>query len=106
MREVLGSSPGRAMCFFSCDIRWPVWGSVLGLRAAKGLSHRYQHGSEQFRGRIYLSREKMSQVECSHNMREVLGLIPGRAKCLFLPCDIYLKIFTKAKDTVNVYGLS
>ena len=26
MREVLGSDPGRAMCFFlSCDIWWPVW---------------------------------------------------------------------------------
>ena len=69
MREVLGSSPGQAMCFFPCDIRWPVWGSVLGLRAAKGLSHRFQHGSEQFRGRIYLSREKVSQVDGSHSMR-------------------------------------
>ena len=73
-----------------CDIRWPVWGSVLGLQAAKGLSHRYQHGSEQFWGRIYLNREKLSQVECSHSMREVLGSIPGRAKCLFLPCDTYI----------------
>ena len=26
MREVLGSSPGRAMCFFlPCDIWWPMW---------------------------------------------------------------------------------
>ena len=26
VREVLGSSPGRAMCFFlPCDIWWPVW---------------------------------------------------------------------------------
>ena len=26
LREVLGSSPGRAMCFFlQCDIWWPVW---------------------------------------------------------------------------------
>ena len=26
MREVLGSSPGRAMCcFLPCDIWWPIW---------------------------------------------------------------------------------
>ena len=28
-------------------------GSVLGLRAAKGLSYWFWHGSEQIRGRIY-----------------------------------------------------
>ena len=92
MREVLGSSPGRAMCFFLpcdiychgstgwlgssvvrvlawcarghgfesrsghvlfppiCDIWWPEWGSVLGLRAAKGLSRRFRHGSDQIQG--------------------------------------------------------
>ena len=27
-------------------------GSVLGLRAAKGLSRRFRHGSEQIRGRM------------------------------------------------------
>ena len=53
MREVLGSSPGRTVCiFFPCDIWWPVWGSVLGLRAEKGLSRRFRQGSEQIRGRI------------------------------------------------------
>ena len=27
MREILGLSLGRAMCFFlPCDIYWPVWG--------------------------------------------------------------------------------
>ena len=34
-------------------------GSVLGLRAAKRLSRRFRHGSEQIRGRIYLSRGKL-----------------------------------------------
>ena len=49
MREVLGSSPGQVMCFFS-----PVTfgGSVLRLQAAKGLSRRFQHGTEQIPGRI------------------------------------------------------
>ena len=37
-------------------------GSVLGLRAAKGLSCRYRHSSEQIRGRLYLSRGELSQV--------------------------------------------
>ena len=41
VQEVLSSRPGRAQC-----------GSVLGLRAAKGLSLRFRHGSEQIRGRI------------------------------------------------------
>ena len=26
--------------------------------------------------------------ECSHGLREVLGLSPGQAMCFFLPCDI------------------
>ena len=36
LQEVLGSSPGRAMCFFP----------VLGLQAAKELSRWVRHGSE------------------------------------------------------------
>ena len=31
--------------------------------------------------------------ECSHGMREVLGSSPGRAMCLFLPCDITNSVF-------------
>ena len=27
--------------------------------------------------------------ECSHSLREVLGSSPGRAMCVFLPCDNY-----------------
>ena len=27
--------------------------------------------------------------ECSHGLREVLGSSPGRAMCIFLPCDIW-----------------
>ena len=27
--------------------------------------------------------------ECSHGMREVLGLRPGRAMCFYLSCDIW-----------------
>ena len=51
MREVLGVPVGP--CAFP-----PLWhlvaqcGSVLGLRAAKRLSRRFRHGSEQIRGRI------------------------------------------------------
>ena len=31
LREVLGSSPGRAMCLCpSCDIWWPLWGWIIG----------------------------------------------------------------------------
>ena len=54
-------SPGRAMCFSPLLVRHLVaqCGSVLGLRAAKGLSRRYRHCSEQIRRRIYLSRGKI-----------------------------------------------
>ena len=92
MREVLGSSPSRAMCFFP-----PLWhlvaqcGSILGLRAAKGLSRRFRADSgtnlikqgENVAGRPCGSVAQWS--EYSHGMREVLGSSPGRAMCFFPP---------------------
>ena len=51
-------------CAFSSPVTFGgQCGSVLGLRAAKGLSRQYRHGSEQIRGRIYLSRGKLLQVD-------------------------------------------
>ena len=52
LREVLGSSPGRAMCFHPPVTFGGQCGSVLGLRVAKRLSRRFRHGSGQIRGRI------------------------------------------------------
>ena len=50
-------------CAFSFTVTFGgQGGSLLGLRTAKGLSRRFRHGSEQIRGRILLSREKLSQV--------------------------------------------
>ena len=50
MREALGSV---GPCAFSYPVTFgDQCGSVLGLRAAKGLSHRFRHGSERIRGRI------------------------------------------------------
>ena len=53
----------------------------------------YLHGSEQIRGRIYLSRGichgSIVWLECSHGMGELLGSSPGRAICFFLLCAIY-----------------
>ena len=37
-------------------------GSMLGLGAAKGLSHQFRHGCEQIWGRILLSEGKLSRV--------------------------------------------
>ena len=89
MREVLGSSPGRAMCFFlPCEIWWPVW---VRARAAssKGtvssVSDRIKQG-EIVTGRPCGSVAQWS--ECSHGMREFLGLSPGWTMCFFLPCEI------------------
>ena len=51
-------------CAFSAPVTFGGQsGSVLGLRAAKGLSRQYRHVSEQIRGRIYLSRGELSQVD-------------------------------------------
>ena len=103
LREVLGSSPGRAMCFHPPVTFGGQCGSVLGLRVAKRLSRRFRHGSGQIRGRradsgtnlikqgeIVTGRPCGSVAqwsECSHGMREALSSSPGRAMCFFLPCD-------------------
>ena len=98
MREVLGSSPGRAMCFFlPCDIWWPVWvharaASSIGTVSSVPAWFRVDSGmnlikqGEIVTGRLCGSVAQWS--ECSHSMREVLGSSPGRAMCFFLPCDI------------------
>ena len=76
-------------------------GSVLGLRAAKGLSRRFQHGSSMSdsgtnlikQGEIVTVRScgpKAQWSNYSHGLRGVLGSSPGRAMCFFLPCDSYI----------------
>ena len=99
MWEVLGSSPGRAMCFFlPCDIWWPVWvcawaasskGAVWSVQAwfrADFETNLIKQG-EIVTGRPCCSVAQWS--ECWHGMREVLGSSPGRAMWFFLPCDTY-----------------
>ena len=108
MREVLGLSPGRAMCFFlPCDIWWPRWvraraasskGTVLSVPAW----FRADSGTNLIKqGEIVTGRPCGSVFqwsECSHGVREVLGSSPGRAMCFFLPCDI-----TEPRHEVNVH---
>ena len=98
MREVLGLNPGRAMCFFlPCDIP-PLWhlvaqcGSVLGLRAAKGLSRRFRHGSEQGTNLI-----KQGKIVTGRPW-EILGSSPGRAMC-FSPPTLATKCHRGGKST-------
>ena len=97
MREVLGSSPGRAMCFFlPCDIWWPVWVRAWAARSKGTVSSvpawfREDSGTNLIKqGEIVTGRPCGSEAqwsECSHGLREVLGSSPGRAMCFFLPCD-------------------
>ena len=95
MREVLGSSPGWAVCFFlSCDIWWPVWvhalaasskGTVSSVPAwfqADSGTNLIKQG-EIVTGRLCGSVAQWS--ESSHGMREVLGSSPGQAMCFFPP---------------------
>ena len=96
MREVLGSSPGRSMCFFlPCDIWWSVW--VRGRAASsKGtvssIPAWFRADSETNlikQGEIVTGRPCGSVAQWSHGMRKVLGSSPGRAICFVLPCDTY-----------------
>ena len=79
MREVLGSSPGWAVCFFlPCDIysSVPAW-----FRADSGTNLIKQ--GEVVTGRPCGSVAQWS--ECSRGMREVLGSSPGSGRVLFPP---------------------
>ena len=74
-------------------------GGVLGLRAAKGLSRRFRHGSEQIRGRILLSRGKLSQVDrhAEKYSRRLFGwtetcILPGFHGNLFLELDATVNV--------------
>ena len=99
MREVLGSSPGRAMCFFlPCDIWWPVWvcARAASSKGTVSLVHAwFREDSETNlikQGEIVTGRPCGSVVqwsECWLGMREVLGSSPGWAMCFFLPFDAY-----------------
>ena len=102
MREVLGLSPSRAMCSFLPLYLVAQCGSMLWLRAAKGLFRRFRHGSEQIQGRILIKHGEIvtgrlcgsvaQWSECLHCMRKVLGSSPGRAMCycaFFLSCYIW-----------------
>ena len=102
LREVLGSSPGRATCFFlSCDIWWPVWVRARAASSKGTVSSvpaRFRANSSLIKqmnlikqGEIVAGRPCGSAAqwsECLHGMREVLGSSPGRAMCFFLPFDI------------------
>ena len=102
MREVLGSSPGRAMCFFLPCYIWVSVGPWSGCEqqrdclvgSGKVLS---RFGDESnYAGEIVAGRPCGSVAqwsECSHGMREVLGSSPGRAMCFFLPCDINISVY-------------
>ena len=91
MREVLGSIPARAMCFFlPCDIWWPVWvraraASSKGTVSSVPAWFRVDSGTNLIKqGEIVTGRPCGSLVqwsEGSHGMREVLGSSPGRAMC-------------------------
>ena len=79
MREVLGLSPGRAMCFFlSCDIWWPVWAKSSKWTVSVPAWFRADSGTNLIKqGEIVTGRPWGSVAqwsECSHGMREVLGL--------------------------------
>ena len=68
-------------------------GSVLGLRAAKGLSRWFWHGSEQIRVRIYLRRGNCKGLTMwlGSSVVRVLGSSSGRAMFFFLVCDMCLE---------------
>ena len=98
---VLGSSLGRAVCFFlAYDILWPVWvraqaasskGTVSSVLAWFWADSRMNLIKQ---GEIDTSRPCGSVAqwsECSHSMQEVLGSSPGRAMCFFLPCDMWIR---------------
>ena len=101
LREVLGSSPGRAMCFFlPCDIWWPMWVRARAASSKRTVSSvpawfRADSGTNLIKqGEIVAGRPCGSVAqwsECSHGLREVLGSSPGRAMCFFLPCDTYVR---------------
>ena len=95
MQEVLGSIPGRAMCFFlPCDICWPVSGRARAASSKGTVSSvpawfQVDSGTNLIKqGEIVTGRPCGSVAqwsECSHGMREVLGSSPGRAMCFFPP---------------------
>ena len=108
MREVLGSSLGRAMCsFLPCDIWWPMWEVRARAESSKGTVSsvptwfRADSGTNLIKqGEIVTGRPCGSVAqwsECSHSMREVLGSSPGQAICLFLPCDIWWPVWVRAR---------
>ena len=95
MREVLGSSPGRIMCFFlPCDIWWPVWvcARAASSKGTVSLVHAwFREDSETNlikQGEIVTGRPcgSVGQLsECWLGMREVLGSSPGWAMCFSSP---------------------
>ena len=98
MREVLGSSPGRAMCFFlPCYIWWLSLGPCSGCEQQRTVSSvpawfRADSGTNLIKQREIVTGRPCGSVaqwsECSHGLRKVLGSSPGRAMCFFLPCDM------------------
>ena len=97
MREVLGSSPGRAMCIFlPCDIWWLSVGPCSGCEQQRDclvgpgmVPSRFGDDSNYAGGNCHRSTcgSVAQWSECSHGLRGVLGSSPGRAMCFFLPCD-------------------
>ena len=112
MREVLGSRPGRAMCFLPpCDIWWSmlvlaedasskgtVW-SVPAWFRADSRTNLIKQG-EIVTGRPCGSGTQCS--ECSHGMREIPGSSPGRAMCFFLHCANLNDMQSGENDIENV----
>ena len=97
MREVLGSSPGRAMCFFiPCDISFggSVWvlaraASSKGTVSSVLACFRADSGTNLIKqGEIVTGRPCGSVAQCSHDVREVLGENSDQDMCFFLLCDI------------------
>ena len=89
LRDVLGSSPGQAICAFSTD-GGLCGGSMRGVQAAKGLSRRFQVDSVTNlikQGEIVTDPPCCSVAQWSDAVREVWVRVPD-GPFAFSSCDI------------------
>ena len=99
MREVLGSSPGRAMYFFlPCDIWWPVWvrartASNKGTVSSVPAWFREDSGTNLIKQGEIVTGRPCGSVVSGQNARTVCERSWFRVlvgPCIFfLPCDTY-----------------